>query len=1100
MEEFVGVFLMVAYCIGLYKFCIYVRDSPKFRAKRVERVIRDAQNALAQGRISDAEHYFKQVLKDRDDVPERLATMYFQRIKQDKLSYVNKALTISIDGLSQDALRRLRCVQYEIRTYIEDQISKALLSKDYLTAIKYNKPLTAFGEHYKKREKAFNIYSELKYYLESGQRSANLLAYLSNDMSIVIECINDRIKALSELDTLKLLALALCDAGIKAQFESRVLKYVLASGILPNFNTSANTLQRTYLEKVADTMSVERTQDAIKIYKALNLRGYEARIQKKLEHSNFQRACVFLGNGETESFISLLRALEHNQNLDFASKKELRQRYLLRLCDYLFSRLLTSSLTELQWDMLGDCFLDSGLRSKYQSEIKRCAIEFYAQNRYAESARLCEYLEITLEVLDLLSNNVVKLLEKSDRYDSLPIVDRWSEPVVRKIADRCFDYVMKLAGNEEYTKAINVERLLHKYIDYDDNRYDFIITLNAKYLDTVSKARTLSEEELISFLSYFRKVRNKSVFEKHIETVKSVVALFLSSSDNENTHMLFKRIDEVSHKLSLLFLEAVESLNFSKACAFLENGDFKEFRCIQESLNQNPDITADTKSEFEKKYNELSYKFLCSKILTSGLTAEEWEIFFEECSFKKKIGETNELLMFAIELSDMNMFEKSARICSIIKLRSLKFIDLVCSNIIRFLDKYGDGEELPKVFIYPNYIMHKVADRCFEWAATFRSEGNHKRALMLENTMASFLSCEAKEKSNYLRACTFIENGDFDAFRSCQEMLMQNESIIAYDKFELQKKYNDQSCKYLSSKLLAKGLTSEEWTIFIQECRFKKSIKETDELLNLAIELNATDRFEESARICHILNLRQKSFIVTVCSNVVKYLANTDMYDTLPDIYIYSPYIMQKVADRCLKYAVAVAGEGDYFKAVGVEMLIEPYMSSDIFYADHYAKGILGIFTSDPQAALNLYARQRNLVKRRKILVEISILDNEAFHSFIVYVLKYDEEQITRKTFNTLTIAKLLKGLNKSSEKVSILKEFLLYGYDVNSLYVKAIDNSVAETTSVKKKLRLVDEALTIASDLELYDIKFAILIGSINISPLKSFLKPEKYRGRRGC
>jgi hypothetical protein len=209
---------------------------------------------------------------------------------------------------------------------------------------------------------------------------------------------------------------------------------------------------------------------------------------------------------------------------------------------------------------------------------------------------------------------------------------------------------------------------------------------------------------------------------------------------------------------------------------------------------------------------------------------------------------------------------------------------------------------------------------------------------------------------------------------------------------------------------------------------------------------------------------------------------------------------MQKVADRCLKYAVAVAGEGDYFKAVGVEMLIEPYMSSDIFYADHYAKGILGIFTSDPQAALNLYARQRNLVKRRKILVEISILDNEAFHSFIVYVLKYDEEQITRKTFNTLTIAKLLKGLNKSSEKVSILKEFLLYGYDVNSLYVKAIDNSVAETTSVKKKLRLVDEALTIASDLELYDIKFAILIGSINISPLKSFLKPEKYRGRRGC
>jgi len=365
------------------------------RATAPSRNVASADEAFKSGHIRKAEEYLKKVWTRRDDIPAHLAGMHFELIKKGKLSYVKEALSISQEGLSEDAKYQLKGVQKDIQKYIKDKASAAFLTEDYTEAIKYNETLIPFGREFRDKDEEYRVYRELKNYLTSGRKGSALNIYLSDNLSLVVRCIISKVRELeSPIDALKLLSLALTSAEVKSEFEGRVLKYVLEYDRLPELKADADKYQQAYLESQADKMPETKILEALRIYKALNFKKPSVSISEKIESLNYKRACSFIKKDDYKGFRLLQSALKQNMDVTPGFRYDLGCKYNILLFDYLSKILLSEGLKGEKWEDFLRCCTEYAATEKAEDVLK-LAIALKAKGCFVESSKLCRLLNNT---------------------------------------------------------------------------------------------------------------------------------------------------------------------------------------------------------------------------------------------------------------------------------------------------------------------------------------------------------------------------------------------------------------------------------------------------------------------------------------------------------------------------------------------------------------------------------------------------------------------------------------------------------------------------------------------------------------------------------
>lgn len=554
------------------------------RATAPSRNVASADEAFKSGHIRKAEEYLKKVWTRRDDIPAHLAGMHFELIKKGKLSYVKEALSISQEGLSENAKYQLKGVQKDIQKYIKDKASAAFLTEDYTEAIKYNETLIPFGREFKDKDEEYRVYRELKNYLTSGRKGSALNIYLSDTLSLVVRCIISRVRELdSPIDALKLLSLALTSAEIKSEFESRVLKYVLEYDRLPELKADADKYQQVYLEGQADKMPETKILEALRIYKALNFKKPSVSISEKIESLNYKRACSFIKKDDYKGFRLLQSALKQNMDVTPGFRYDLGCKYNILLFDYLSKILLSEGLKGEKWEDFLRCCTEYAATEKTEDVLK-LAIALNTKGSFVESGKLCRLLNNSNpNVFDLVCSNVISLLELSSKYECLAEVYDKVE-ALPKVAERCFEHASKLVAEGDYAKAVYIEKLAEPYFSGDSNKYDTFITHYLTYAMSFTKAQLPSEID--SIMAYLNKVTDKTIVNKHLAAMEDMASHILSRGKAAEAYEITKRILENSKQAARIFLDS--------ALALAQKGQLKDSFGLSKALGMQEDILGET--------------------------------------------------------------------------------------------------------------------------------------------------------------------------------------------------------------------------------------------------------------------------------------------------------------------------------------------------------------------------------------------------------------------------------------------------------------------------------------------------------------------------
>lgn len=554
------------------------------RATAPSRNVASADEAFKSGHIRKAEEYLKKVWTRRDDIPAHLAGMHFELIKKGKLSYVKEALSISQEGLSEDAKYQLKGVQKDIQKYIKDKASAAFLTEDYTEAIKYNETLIPFGREFKDKDEEYRVYRELKNYLTSGRKGSALNIYLSDNLSLVVRCIISKVRELdSPIDALKLLSLALTSAEVKSEFEGRVLKYVLEYDRLPELKADADKYQQAYLEGQADKMPETKILEALRIYKALNFKKPSASISEKIESLNYKRACSFIKKDDYKGFRLLQSALKQNMDVTPGFRYDLGCKYNILLFDYLSKILLSEGLKGEKWEDFLRCCTEYAATEKTEDVLK-LAIALNTKGSFVESGKLCRLLNNSNpNVFDLVCSNVISLLELSSKYEYLAEVYDKVE-ALPKVAERCFEHASKLGAEGDYAKAVYIEKLAEPYFSGDSNKYDTFITHYLTYAMSFTKAQLPSEID--SIMAYLNKVTDKTIVNKHLAAMEDMASRILSRGKAAEAYEITKRILENSKQAARIFLDS--------ALALAQKGQLKDSFGLSKAIGMQEDILGET--------------------------------------------------------------------------------------------------------------------------------------------------------------------------------------------------------------------------------------------------------------------------------------------------------------------------------------------------------------------------------------------------------------------------------------------------------------------------------------------------------------------------
>ena len=132
----------------------------------------------------------------------------------------------------------------------------------------------------------------------------------------------------------------------------------------------------------------------------------------------------------------------------------------------------------------------------------------------------------------------------------------------------------------------------------------------------------------------------------------------------------------------------------------------------------------------------------------------------------------------------------------------------------------------------------------------------------------------------------------------------------------------------MSKILLSDGLEGEKWEDFLRCCTEYAASEKTEDVLKLAIALNAKGCFVESGKLCRLLNNSNPNVFNLVCSNVISLLELSSKYECLEELCD-TVEVLPKLAGRCFDHADKLGSEGNYAKAVYIEKLAEPYYLGD---------------------------------------------------------------------------------------------------------------------------------------------------------------------------
>lgn len=543
-----------------------------------------ADEYFAKGNISKAEELLRKVWTRRDDIPAHLAEKYFELIKKGKLNYVHKALSIKTSDLSDGASKNLVSVQNKIKKYIEDKATAAFTAEDYTDAIKYNETLIPFGKTYKAKNEEYRIYRELKNYLTSGRKSPTLNTYLSDDLPLVVKCIKNRAKDVNiPLDALKLLSLAFNNNEIKSLFEDGVLKFVLEFDQLPDLRADADRYQQTFLETLADQMPETRILEALRIYKALNSKRPSVAISEKIERLNYKRACAFIEKDDYNGFRLLQSNLKQNVDITPSFRYELGCKYNILLFDYLSKKLVSDGLKGETWDAYLVCCAEYAAIEK-PDELLKIAQELNSKGKFIDSGKICRLLDQSnSNVFDLVYSNVISLLNKSTKYETLAeIYDRVD--TLPRIADRCYEYAKNLGEKGEYAKAVYIGRLTEPYFSGDNSKYDVFIKDYIIHAMSFNKAELSAELDVI--FGYLQKISDREIINKHLVTLEGNASSALTRGKAAEAYEISKRIYNISRESSRVFLDS--------ALELAKKGELKTSFGISEAIAMQDDILAET--------------------------------------------------------------------------------------------------------------------------------------------------------------------------------------------------------------------------------------------------------------------------------------------------------------------------------------------------------------------------------------------------------------------------------------------------------------------------------------------------------------------------
>ena len=543
-----------------------------------------ADKYFEEGKISKAAKELKKVWKRRDDIPARLAEMYFVLVKKEKLQYVFKALSIDTEGISDDAKQNLIAVQKDIVHYIEGKSSAAFAAENYSDAIKYNATLKKFDDQYKVKDTEYQIFMELKDFLLNGHTGKTLSTCLEKNKYLVVLCIKRRINEIESLhDILKLLSLALDNDDIQHLFEDHVLKFVLQYKELPELHSHADKYQQTYLETLADNMPESNIMDALTIYKALYSRKPRLCISEKIETLNYKRACAFIEKGSYNKFRQLQTALNQNTDVTPGFRSDLACKYNILLFDYLSKRILSKDLEDNKWNDYLRCCAEYAA-SVRPEEVLKIAQNLNSRGIYARSCKLCSMLnESDPEVVELICANVIGLLDKSTEYESLADVYNCIE-VLPKVADRCFEHAKDLGEAGNYAKAVYIEKLAEPYFSGDDSKYDVFITHYIVYAMSFSPEQISAE--LDEIFRYLLKISDVSTINKHLIVLEEHASSMLSRGKAAEAYEISKRIFLKSNQASRVFLDS--------ALVLAQRGKLKDLHGLSEAMTMQDDPLAET--------------------------------------------------------------------------------------------------------------------------------------------------------------------------------------------------------------------------------------------------------------------------------------------------------------------------------------------------------------------------------------------------------------------------------------------------------------------------------------------------------------------------
>ena len=481
-------------------------------------------------------------------------------------------------------------------------------------------------------------------------------------------------------------------------------------------------------------------------------------------------------------------------------------------------------------------------------------------------------------------------------------------------------------------------------------------------------------------------------------------------------------------KPSTAISEKIESLNYKRACSFIEKDDYKGFRLLQSGLKQNMDVTPGFRYDLGCKYNTLLFDYLSKILLSDGLKGEKWEDFLRCCTEYAATEKSEDVLKLAIALNAKGCFVESGKLCRLLNNSNPNVFNLVCSNVISLLElssKYECLEELCDTV----EVLPKLAGRCFDHADKLGSEGNYAKAVYIEKLAEPYyLGDDSKydilitHQVSYAMSLTKTKlpaelTAIFSYLQKVKDKAIVGKHLVAIEG--------------MASAFLTAGKAAEAYEV---SKRIYDISKEASRIfLDSAFTLAKDGKLKDISGLSKAISMQD---------------------DILTETLRFIPFFPDKLR---------------------------------LPYVEGYAQRVVELYKENQQNAYDFYNQQEDLTLRGEILSVISKKETSVFKSLIIDILNDKEHKLPQRTTYAEVVAELIFDIAESEEKVLFFKDLVISGYHTNDYYVKAALAYIGEKISLEDKLDVVNESLTVADDIQFYVVKHEIATSLSETDPLKA-------------